>query len=367
MRAFHASLLLILFSTNTAIAANELAINPEQIKALGISTAPLPAQSTGLLSGIPAQVVIPSNQLFIVSTPLPAMVEQTLVGVGDHVHKGQTLARLQSPALAEAQRGLLQASTQEQLAKGNFNRDEQLWKEGIISESRYRSAQSMFIEAGAALAEKKQMLLLAGMKAKAIASLQAGEDLNSLLDIHSPIAGVILEKSVVAGQRLESATPLFNVAKLYPLGLEIQVPLASAQGMRVGASVTIPVYSASGKLTAIGQSLSDSNQTILLRATINKGTQNLRPGQYVDVSIATSTSTSTSTQWNVPNGAIARVDGKSMIFVETEKGFKATPVTVLYEGAQQTLITGKLGGKEKIAIHGVAVLKARLMGIGGGE
>lgn len=365
MRSIPASLLLILFSATNATAADELALTPKQIQALGISVAPLPSKNTGEMAGIPAQVVIPGNQLFIVSTPLPAMVEQTLVGVGDHVNKGQILARLQSPALAEAQRGLLQASTQEQLARGNFTRDEQLWKDGIIAESRYRSAQSQFIEAGAALAERRQMLLLAGMSASAIARLQSGQNLNSLLEISSPIDGVILEKTASAGQRLDSANPLFKVARLQPLGLEIQAPLASTQGIRVGAAVTIPAYAASGKLTAIGHSLSDSNQTILLRALIDKGTQNLRPGQHVDVSIATG-SVGTP-QWNIPNSALARVDGKNMIFVETATGFHAASVTVLHEGAQDTLITGKLGGTEKIATHGVSALKAKLMGIGGGE
>jgi RND family efflux transporter MFP subunit len=365
MSATLASLVLILFSATSAFASDNLALSPKQIQALGISTAPLPAQSTGVLAGIPAQVVIPGNQLFIVSTPLPAMVEQTLVGIGDPVHKGQLLARLQSPALAEAQRGFLQASTQEQLARGNFARDEQLWKDGIIAESRYRSAQSLFIEASAALAEKRQMLVLAGLSKDAIARLQSGENLNSLLLITSPIDGVILEKSASAGQRLDSATPLFNVARLQPLGLEIQAPLVFTRDLRVGAAVTIPAFAAQGKITAIGQSLSGSNQTILLRALINKGTQNLRPGQHVEVSIATAAVKSA--QWNVPNAAIARVAGKSMIFVETATGFQATPVTVLHEGAQQTLISGKLGGKEKIVVSGVAVLKAKLMGIGGGE
>lgn len=365
MRATLASLSLVLFATNNVIAADGLALTPKQIQALGISTASLPSKNAGEMAGIPAQVVIPGNQLFIVSTPLAAMVEQTLVGVGDRVRKGQILARLQSPALAEAQRGLLQASTQEQLAKGNFIRDEQLWKDGIVAESRYRSSHSQYIEASAALAERKQMLLLAGMPAHAIARLQSGENLNSLLAIASPIDGVILEKTADAGQRLEGATPLFKVARLQPLGLEIQAPLASARNLRVGAEVSIPSYAAKGKLTAIGQSLSDSNQTILLRALIHQGTQNLRPGQHVDVSITTSGVSGA--QWNIPNGALARIEGKSMIFIETPNGFQAETVTVLHEGAQNTLITGQLKGTEKIAIRGVSSLKAKLMGIGGGE
>ena len=367
MKITFSSLLLILCSMSHALASDELTLSSKQIQALGIGTALLPAKSTGELSGIPAQVVIPGNQLFVVSTPLPAMVEQTLVGVGDHVQKGQLLARLQSPALAEAQRGYLQASTQEQLANGNFSRDQQLWKDGIISESRFRAAQSMYTEASATLAERKQQLVLAGMSADAISRLKTGENLNSLLLVTSPISGVVLEKFASAGQRLDSAMPLFNVAQILPLGLEIQAPLASIQGVREGAVVTIPAYSASGKITAIGHSLSDSNQTILLRALINKGTQNLRPGQHVDVSIATGTSSSATAQWNVTNAALARVEGKVVVFVETSVGFTATPVKVLHEGARQSLITGKLSGTEKIAISGVSALKAKLMGLGGGE
>jgi len=365
MKAALAAFSLILFLASNVTAADELELSPDQIQALGISVAPLPPKSTGELAGMPAQVVIPGNQLFIVSTPLPAMLEQTLVGVGDHVHKGQTLARLQSPALAEAQRGFLQALTQEQLAKGNFSRDEQLWRDGIIAESRYRSAHSLNIEASAALAEKKQILILAGMSADAIARLQSGENLNSSLAINSPIDGVVLEKTADAGQRLDSATPLFKVAKLKPLGLEIQAPLAGVQSIKVGAEVSIPAYAASGKLTAIGHSLSDSNQTILLRALIYKGTDNLRPGQNVEVSIA-SHSASTA-QWKIPNAALARVQGKSLIFVVSAKGFSPASVTILSEGAQDTLITGKLSGTEKFAIRGVSALKAKLMGIGGSE
>ena len=365
MRATLASILLILLCTQNAIAAGDLALTPKQIQALGISTAALPGNKSGEIAGIPAQVVIPGNQLFIVSTPLAAMIEQTLVGVGDQVRKGQTLARLQSPALAEAQRGLLQASTQEQLAGGNLLRDEQLWKDGIIAESRYRTAFSLHTEASAALAERKQMLRLAGMSDSAIARLQSGDNLNSLLVITSPIDGVILVKSVSAGQRLEAATPLFKVAKLQPLGLEIQAPLASTQGLKLGAEVSITASDAKGKITAIGQSLSDGNQTILLRALIYKGTQSLRPGQFVEVSIATTSSTTS--QWNIPNSALARIEGKNMIFIAVAKGFHAEIVNVLHEGEQNSLITGQLRGDETIAVRGVSALKAGLMGIGGAE
>jgi len=353
----------LLFSQHTS--AQDITLSEAQINKLGITSAPLPPKQQGELSGMPAQVVIPSNQLFTVSTPLAAMVEQTFVGVGDSVTKGQVLATLQSPALAEAQRGLLQAYTQSQLAKDNLLRDEQLWKDGIISESRLRATQSQQREALAVLSERKQALKLSGMSDSAIEHLQSNNNLSSILSITSPIGGVILEKTASSGQRLDAATPLFKVAKLEPLALEIQVPLSNARNLRVGAAVVIPSFDAKGKLTAIGRSLSGGNQTILVRALIHDGVSNLRPGQFVEATI--STQSGNNAQWNIPNSALVRLNNRAMIFIKTQTGFRTETVTVLSEGAQSSIISAALKGDELIAVQGISALKSSAMGIGGDE
>ena len=54
-----------------------------------------------------------------------------------------------------------------------------------------------------------------------------------------------------------------------------------------------------------------------------------------------------------------------MIFIETANGYRSEVVTVLHEGATDSVITSKLKGNEKIAVQGVSALKASLMGIGG--
>lgn len=365
MKAARHFLLFSLFVAQAALAADEVILNARQIESLGITTAKLPGKQHGELSGMPAQVVIPSNQMLVISTPLPATVEQVEVGIGDNVSKGQVLARLQSPALVEAQRGLLQAATQAQLAGDTLARDKQLWQEGIIAQSRYRAAQSQYVSASAALAERRQMLKLSGMSDTAISRLQSGNNLSSLLEVTAPIDGVVLEKTVSAGQRLDAAAPLFKVARLKPLSLEIQVPFSMSDDLQVGAAVTVPAYGAKGKLIAIGRSLSRANQTILLRAIIQEGAENLRAGQYVEASIATAKVASQ--QWDIPNSALSRVNGKALVFVETAKGFRAVNVSVLHEGAQNSVVTGKLGEDDKIAVHGVSALKAGLTGTGAAE
>lgn len=364
-KAFPVFGLIVLSVTQLAWADENIALSAKQMQALGIATLALPVQQSGEVSGLPAQVVVPANQMFVISTPLPAVIEQTLVGVGDSVKKGQPIAHLQSPALAEAQRGLLQASVQNQLAHENLSRDESLWKDGIIAESRYRATRGLALEAGAALAERKQILRLSGMSNAAIAQLQSRNNLSSQMTLTAPVNGVVLEKSASAGQRLDAAVPIFRIAKLAPLALEIQAPLAYARGLKIGASINIPAFHASGKLTAIGRSLTGANQTILLRAMILQGAENLRPGQFVEASI--STGANNSAQWDIPNSAISRIAGKAVVFVETTQGFRAQTINVLNEGAQNSVISGAFKGDEKIAVRGVSALKSSVMGIGGGE
>ncbi|MGB8517366.1 MAG: efflux RND transporter periplasmic adaptor subunit [Gallionella sp.] len=356
-------LLLVAFATS-AQAASEVALSSQQIQTLGIVTASLPNKSSGEVSGLPAQVVVPGNQLFVMSSPLPGLVEQTLVGVGDSVKKGQIMATLQSPAYAEAQRGYVQASVQAQLAKDNLSRDEALFKDGIIAESRYRATKGAALEAAAALAERKQLLRVSGMSDAALAKLQAGNILSGSFAMTAPMDGVILEKSASAGQRLDAAVQIFKIAKLDPLALEIQVSAAMTRDLKVGATITIPAFNASGKLTAIGRGLTGSNQSILLRGNITHGAENLHPNQFVEVSIATDVSGGAA-QWEIPNTALVRVDGQALIFVVTAKGFHAQNVVLKNEGAQNSVITGNLKGDEKIAVRGVSALKSSLMGIGG--
>ena len=90
--------------------------------------------------------------------------------------------------------------------------------------------------------------------------------------------------------------------------------------------------------------------------------KNLRPGQFVETSVGTSTSGQV--QYEISNSAIARIDGRAVVFIRTPQGFHAETVQILNEGAQSSVISGALKGVEQIATHGVSALKSSMMGIG---
>jgi len=356
-----APLVAALFAPITVLGADALKISPGQIAALGVETVALEARRTGEIQGLPAHVVVPNHQMQVVSTPLPALVERVLVSTQQPVRKGQLLARLQSPGLAELQHTFLQASTQLGLARANLERDERLHAEGIIAESRLLATRSRHTEVSVDLAERTQALRAAGMSDDAIARLRAGQRVGTAIELSAPFDGVVLEQMAFAGQRLEAASPILKLARLEPLWLEIQLPIARLAEVREGAEVSVPTQQASGRVIAIGRSVVASNQTVMIRAEMARNAAQLRPGQFVEASIAVGDE---GARWTVPSSALARVGGRALVFVRSAEGFRAQQVRVVNETAAHAEIAGDLRAGEQIAVKGVAALKAALIGIG---
>lgn len=338
----------------------EVKIAPEQIKSLGIETTAPASAGSAQITGLPALVMVPNEQLQVVSTPLAGLLYQVLVATHQPVKRGQVLAQVQSPALADLQHTYLQAASQASLARASLQRDEELYREGIIAQSRLLAARSQAVETAADLAERTEALRLAGMSAAAMARLRAGQRVGTLVELVAPLDGVVLEQMAVAGQRLEAAAPVFKVAKLVPLWLEIQVPVARLAEVREGARVFVPAAGASGDVIVVGRSVASGNQTVLVRGRVESGAERLRPGQYVEASLALPGGGATFT---VPGGALARVAGRPVVFVRTPLGFRAQPVELLGDAAATAVVAG-LKGDEQVAVRGVAALKAALAGIG---
>lgn len=343
-----------------AEAPNLIRIDSKQMQSIGVETIPLAGAGEGARSSLPAQVVIPNAQIRVVAAPLAGLVQSMAVAPNDVVKLGQLLARLQSPMLVEAQREFLQAATQAQLAQTAYKRDEQLFKEGIIAEGRYQATKANYTLASAALSERRQTLRLYGVSEGAINALHSGKGMSGTLDIVAPISGTVLEQMASTGQRAEASAPLYKVAQLTPLWLEMQATAAAAAGIAPGAVVT--VQGASGKVLSVGRHLNPGSQTVMIRAEITQGTENLRAGQYVEAQVAGSTGGGK--QWQIPAAALVRYQGKVYVFAQVKDGFVATAVQLLAEAPTAATITGALRGDERIAVKGIAALKAIWTGVG---
>jgi RND family efflux transporter MFP subunit len=314
------------------------------------------AAGSGLDDGLPALVQVPNEQLRIVAAPLAGLIVQLDVAAGQAVKKGQPLARLASPSLLAANRDYLQAAQQAQLAAQAARRDEQLFAEGIIAESRYQSSRSAQQQAALALNARREELRLAGVSDSGLAALQKNQSLPSEVAILAPIDGVVLEQSVQAGQRVEAASPLFKIGQLSPLWLDIQVPALLAPKLQEGLTVLVPSVAGSGKIINIGRQINPASQTISVRARLDTGTRKLLPGQMVEAMLGIP---SDSSAFRVALSSVVYVQGQAFVFVAEPNGFRPLAVKATPQADQRVLLESPtLRPDTSIAVRGLASLKS---------
>lgn len=349
----------LLLLTPGCPAAGELLLQAAQLRAHGIELAPAGAGTALRGATLPAQVVVPTAQLRVVAAPLGGVVDSLLAAPGETVRRGQPLARLASREVLELQRDAAQAGSQAALQQQNLARDEKLFAEGLIAEARLQATRAAAAQAAAQASERRQGLQWAGASGGGIAPL---------LTIKAPISGVVLEQSVQTGQRVEAATPLYRIAALSPLWLEIQAPLASAGTLRNGQRLRLPELGLDARLIAVGRAVDPASQSVLLRAEVRQGAERLTPGQMLGVELPGTGAAQP--QVRLPAAAVVRHGEQHLVFVRHSRDdksgaqrFAAQPVRIVAQGGDSVTVDG-LKGDEMLVVRGASALKAMLLGVG---
>ena len=131
-----AAFLLSTVTLSVSAADAGVSLQAGQLKSLGVETLVVGENTATRAGSYPAQIRVPNEQMRVVAAPVGGMVEMLAVAPGSTVKRGQVLAHLASPQALELQRDALQSSSQSALWQQNRKRDEQLFAEGLIAESR---------------------------------------------------------------------------------------------------------------------------------------------------------------------------------------------------------------------------------------
>ena len=342
--------------------AESLSLSEAQIKQMQVTTKPVKQGAGNYMRQYSAEVTLPNNQTQIVSMPQHGLVSALLVATGQNVNKGEILAEVHSSELISLQGEYLQAKTKLALAIQTTTRDKSLSEEGIIPNRRYIESKSAQEALQTEVMQKKQALRLAGMTDATINRLSNSNSMQSKIKIAAPMKGQVITQYAKVGDRLDSGMPLYQIAQLNPLWLEMNIPIEDAAKIENGLTVEIPNIEASGQVVAILRSVDKATQTLQVRAEINEGADKLSLGQFVEAAMTIKTD---SDSIQIPKTALVRNGQKNFVFKRTNQGFEIIPVTLLNEDKQYALVKGALRAADEIAITGLAALKGAWLGLGG--
>lgn len=191
---------------------------------------PLRENGTITLTGRTA----PAEQAVVASRASGVAAKRT-VDIGDKVATGDVLLLIDAPEvdqeLARAKATVEQTRARLDLARVNAGRAEQLVKQGHVSEQQRdeRTANERVAEADLAAAE---------------AEVHRLTEVQGFLTLRAPFAGTVVARAVERGDRISAtdsqpSAPLFRIARLDELRVELDVPQTDALKVRLGNAAKV--------------------------------------------------------------------------------------------------------------------------------
>ena len=336
----------------------EIQLTSQQMVEQGLKVA---VASTGLvekLTTLPGKLVVNTDQQAHISPNFSGYVEQVNVALGQSVQKGQTLAVLILPELIDQQANLRMAQANLDLARKDYQREQQLWSQGISAKQDYQRAENAYRQAQITVQSSQARLN----------ALSASGNNNGRFLIKAPISGVISKKDIVVGENVQLADQLFVIENLKDLWLEFNLPNTSNIQLQVGQILNFKTNGSDQNYQAKVQTLNPQAdlQTgrLQVRAKVTTQADVLRPNVLVNVFV---TDAQAKTALRVQKKALQQVEGKPVVFVieSEEKGLvhlKAQPIEVgvsSQDGQWLEVISGLTEGQKYIA-DGSFLLKSEL-------
>jgi len=268
------------------------------------------------------------------------------VEIGDHVKRGQQLARLSSDLLESqvqiARASLMQAQANLVNVRAALGRGESIAEKGALSMADLDTlrANAIAAEAGVATAQ---------------ANLDSAELRLRFTRVRAPDDGTITARSVNVGQVVQVGTEMMRLLRRDRIEWRAEVPEADLRSVRVGQKVqvtTVEGGTLEGKVRTVAPTVQSSNRTGLIYVDIpNDG--GARPGMFARGTIAISTAAALM----VPTSSILVQDGYSYAFVvRADNTVQRRRVQTGTVQSGQIEVTQGLTATDRVVASGVAFL-----------
>jgi len=333
-----------------------VAMSEAQVKANGIAIAKAGPAPIRERLHLPAQVRANAERSVALAAPARGIVQSVAVSPGSAVRKGQALAVIRSPDVAQWRADLAAARQRLALARTTREREKTLWEQGISARQDFEAADTALKEAGIGVQAARQRLEALGVGIDA-----ASEGVSSLVTIRAPLDGIVVERPAVAGQAVDESKPLMTIADLSQVWVEAALPADSlaqvGTGMAARVSVGAQPRELGGTVAFVGPVLGEATRMATVRIVLANTEGVLRPGMLASVDLLGEPSNAAVT---VDSDAIQTIHERKVVFVRTEAGFRAQPVTPGRSDGRRTEIVAGLAAGTPYAASGSFLLKADL-------
>jgi Cu(I)/Ag(I) efflux system membrane fusion protein len=317
-------------------------LSPGKLQRTGVKSEPVMLRPISSVVRVPGTIQLDERRVSVVALRFEGFVESVAnVTTGDHVHHGQVLMNVYSPALSSAA-------------------------------AEYLSA----LNAGATGKELKgarRRLENLATPESAIKELERTREISLSIPWLAPQDGEVLERNAVNGMRAGPGAVLFRIADHQLVWAILDVAERDLSQVAIGTRVTIRPRALAGRtftgtVALIYPHLNTQTRTARIRVELPNPDEALRPEMYVDAEIETGTSNPVLA---VPESAVLDDGSNQAVLIDKGEGrFEPRDVKLGHRGGGYVEITNGVAEGEAVVtsanflIDAESNLKAALKGFG---
>lgn len=296
-------------------------LSQEAVERAGIVVASV---TTGTKSGgvrAPG-VVEPNAYKQVVVTPLTSgRITRVNAELGQQVQRGQTIAQIFSPELAESQTRYISARAQLEAQERELARTQKLVEIGAASRQELERIHAEHTARRADVQSLASRLQLLGLAATATDGLGPGKNVGAITNVPAPIAGVVTERLANVGLNVDQATELFTVVDLSTVWVVADLYEKDFASVRVGSPATIttnayPDLVLQGRVSYIDPQVGPETRTAKVRIEVPNARHALRLGMYAEALLGGERGASTPM---VPRRAVQNVGDRTVVYLVNPK------------------------------------------------
>ena len=290
-----------------------------------------PVRREGLVRSVRVVATVAPDETRIshVHTRVAGWIEQLDVNTtGEFVRAGQPIARIFSQELLSSQTEYLAAR--------------RMAASGLAS---------AVVEGG------RRRLSVLGMTEREIAEIEQTGEPKRHVTVAAPRSGVVVRRSVSAGNAVDPSTELITIADLSRVWVLAEVPEANIRDVRPGSAALLEfagasVISRSARVDFIYPTLSEDTRTLRVRFSVSNQDGGLRPGLFGSATFEIESGNTLT----VPRDAVVDTGVQQHVFVAANGMYEPRIVTVGARMDQRIEILSGLAEGESVVAAGVFLL-----------
>ena len=228
---------------------------------------------------VPGRLTWDEDRTVRVFTPFAGRVTRILANVGQRVEVGHALAELTSPDFGQAQADARKAEADLATKTSQLNRVRELAAAGVAAGKDLQQAEADLHSADTEF-----------RRASARVSLFGGSNnVDQRFILKSPLAGVVVEKTINPGQELrpdQPGAPQFVVTDPSRLWVQLDANEADLKNLKTGTTIVVtssqyPDDTFAGELRQVADFIDPVTRTLKLRGTILNADRRLKAEMFV--------------------------------------------------------------------------------------